>query len=82
MIIDIMKMEDVERVAELDKICFPTPWSISAYMSEVYNPSGFYIVARENNEIVGFAGEWIVMDEAVSYTHLDVYKRQLRISRE
>ncbi len=64
MIIDIMKMEDVERVAELDKICFPTPWSISAYMSEVYNPSGFYIVARENNEIVGFAGEWIVMDEA------------------
>lgn len=59
-----MTIDDVEFVAELDKICFPTPWSKSAYITETHNPAGFYIVAREDDKIVGFAGEWLVMDEA------------------
>jgi ribosomal-protein-alanine N-acetyltransferase len=62
--ISLMTIDDVEFVAELDKICFPTPWSKSAYITETHNPAGFYIVAREDDEIVGFAGEWLVMDEA------------------
>lgn len=59
-----MIIDDVEYVAELDRICFPTPWSVSAYITETHNPAGFYIVAREDERIVGFAGEWLVMDEA------------------
>ena len=63
-IIQRMRDEDVERVAELDKMCFPTPWTISAYYTEVHNPSAYYIVAREDGLIVGFAGMWVIMDEA------------------
>lgn len=62
--ISLMTMEDVELVAELDRKCFPTPWSVSAYVTEVHNPSGFYIVVKEDDTIVGFAGQWLVMDEA------------------
>lgn len=64
MYISLMTIDDVEFVAELDKVCFPTPWSVSAYITETHNPAGFYIVAREDDKIVGFAGEWLVMDEA------------------
>ncbi|MDI6828141.1 MAG: GNAT family N-acetyltransferase, partial [Armatimonadota bacterium] len=51
-------------VAELDAKCFPTPWSISAYTTEVHNPNAYYIVARHNDRIVGYAGMWLVMGEA------------------
>lgn len=62
--IERMRLEDVERVAELDKICFPTPWSVSAYTTEVHNTSAYYIVARTRGEIVGYGGMWLIMDEA------------------
>ncbi len=59
-----MQNGDVERVAELDKQVFPTPWTVSAYYTEVHNPSAYYIVARCDDTIVGFAGMWVIMDEA------------------
>lgn len=62
--IERMQLEDVEWVADLDKKCFPTPWSISAYTNEVHNPSAYYVVARADGRIVGYAGMWLIMDEA------------------
>lgn len=62
--IEQMKPEDIEAVAELDTKCFPTPWSVSAYSTEVHNPNAYYIVARHNSKIVGYAGMWLVMEEA------------------
>lgn len=62
--IERMQVDDVARVAELDALCFPTPWSVSAYITEVHNHSGYYIVARMNDTIVGYAGAWLIMDEA------------------
>ena len=63
--IERMQSEDVERVAELDRQCFPTPWSVSAYATEIHNPSAYYIVARTlDQRIVGFAGMWLIMDES------------------
>ncbi len=62
--IERMQPEDVERVAELDQQCFPLPWSAGAYNTEVRNPSAYYIVARSGGRIVGYAGMWLIMDEA------------------
>lgn len=62
--IERMQLEDVDKVAELDKKCFSSPWSLSAYANEVHNPSAYYIVARINYNIVGYAGMWLIMDEA------------------
>ena len=62
--IEPMELEDVEQVAELDKQCFPTPWSAGAYTNELHNPSAYYIVARSDSRIVGYAGMWLIVDEA------------------
>lgn len=62
--IDRMKHTDVPRVAELDRQCFTTPWHESAYYTEVANRSAYYIVARLGEEIVGYSGMWIIMDES------------------
>lgn len=62
--IEPMQHEDIEAVTELDAKCFPVPWSSSAYSTEISNPSAYYIVAKANGKIVGYAGMWLVMDEA------------------
>lgn len=62
--IERMQLKDTEVVADLDKKCFPTPWSLSAYITETHNPSGYYIVAKSGEQVVGYAGMWLIMDEA------------------
>ncbi len=62
--IERMQPGDVEQVAELDKQCFPMPWSVSAYTTEVGNPSAYYVVARAEGVIIGYAGAWFIMDES------------------
>jgi len=62
--IERMQSEDAETVAELDEKCFPTPWSVGAFLNEVNNPSAYYVVARAKGSIVGYAGMWLIMDEA------------------
>jgi ribosomal-protein-alanine N-acetyltransferase len=54
----------VEKVAKLDILCFPTPWSESSYITELHNHAAYYIVAKDGDRIVGYAGEWIIMEEA------------------
>ena len=64
--ITILRMEiaDVPTVADLDVKCFPTPWTETAYYTEVNNPSAYYAVAKSDGRIVGYAGMWMIMDEA------------------
>ena len=59
-----MQREDVSRVMEIERECFPNPWHESAYMTELTNRSAFYLVAHKDSRIVGYAGMWIIMDEA------------------
>jgi len=75
LIIERMLTDDVPAVMAVDRLCFPTPWSENAYRSEMGNVSAHYLVARlparagragaaREGRLVGFAGGWIVMDEA------------------
>ena len=59
-----MQREDVPRVMEIERECFPTPWHESAYLTEVTNRSAYYVVACKDSQIVGFAGMWVIVDEA------------------
>ncbi len=38
-------------------------WNYSTFKSELLNPNSKYIVAKINNEIVGFAGIWKAVDD-------------------
>ncbi len=62
-----MDFDDLEGVVLLEKECFTDPWSMETFVHEITkNHMASYVVAidEENNKIVGYAGMWIVLDEA------------------
>lgn len=63
--VTVMCQADVESVSQLERRCNTLPWTPGAYSTEVRNPSACYLVAKKNDgAIVGYAGMWIIMDEA------------------
>ena len=58
-----MREDDIERVAELEKICFTSPWSYNSLLGELSNQVAHYVVALDGDEVVGYAGSWIMLDE-------------------
>ena len=62
--IDPMRVEDMETVLQIDRLSFPVPWMPTAFATELSNRSACYLVARQSTQVVGFGGEWVIMDEA------------------
>ncbi len=63
--IEGMRVEDVPRVMQIERESFPTPWPRDAYFHELReNRLAAYLVARVDEEIVGYAGMWVILDEA------------------
>ncbi len=55
---------DAEGIYEIEKLCFPDPWSMDALTFELEgNPRAFYVVAELEGRVVGYAGLWIIGDE-------------------
>jgi ribosomal-protein-alanine N-acetyltransferase len=64
-VVDRMTVEDLPAVHEIEREAFSTPWPAHAYRHELENNRlAHYIVARSGDEIVGFAGMWLLVDEA------------------
>ncbi|PLR76511.1 ribosomal-protein-alanine N-acetyltransferase [Bacillus sp. V3-13] len=60
-----MKEEDIDQVLIIEHESFATPWSRDAFMNEITtNQFAVYIVLEDGNQIVGYCGAWIVVDEA------------------
>lgn len=61
-----MRTSDLQRVREIEEASFPVPWPRDAYRAEIEdNKVAWYIVARdEQSQAVGFAGMWVIFDEA------------------
>lgn len=65
--IEIVPMtgEDIKAVYDVECLSFTTPWSLESFTSEIYNNNmAKYLVAKIGNEIVGYGGMWLVLDEA------------------
>ena len=64
MTITEMKAAHVAQVAELEKICFGTAaWSEKSIASELNNALSLWIVAVENEKVLGYVGSQTVMGE-------------------
>jgi len=60
-----MHTDDIGRISEIERECFPTPWTEEAFHNElVHNHFAHYIVMLWRGEIIGYAGLWTIMDEA------------------
>ena len=59
-----MREGDVDRIAELEKICFRTPWSRNAIADELKNKVAHYLICERDGFLIAYAGMWLIFDEA------------------
>lgn len=60
-----MRVEDLPAVHEIERASFTTPWPANAYRQEIEtNRLAAYLVAEAEGAVVGYAGLWLVIDEA------------------
>ena len=59
-----MRQEDVPAIAELETLCFSDPWSQNSIASELDNRLSYWLVAEDNDRIIGYVGSQSVLDGA------------------
>lgn len=64
MMITEMNASHVPQVAALEKICFADPWSEMSIASELQSLWSFWLVALEEDRVVGYVGSQSSIDEA------------------
>lgn len=71
-----MEEKDVAAVAALDRLVFTLPWSYESFMHELkHNPLARYYVLEHETGLIGYAGMWLVFDEA-HVTNIAVHPKQ------
>ena len=78
-VIEDMTVDDIDPVQEVERASFPVPWPANAFRHELtQNRNAHYIVAKEGDHIVGYAGLWLSLDEAhiTTFAVLPDYRRR------
>ena len=58
-----LTLELVDGVYEVELSCFSHPWEKKSFVDEVNNPLARYFVLISDNEVIGYAGLWHIIDE-------------------
>lgn len=61
--IEPMTTDDFETISPTLLSDFDDFWSVSTLKSELSNPDSYYFVAKDNEQILGFAGIWKAVDQ-------------------
>lgn len=59
-----MVPEDAAGVETVEKASFHIPWSRQSFWEEAGNEKAYYLLALDGEKIIGYAGTWIMQDEA------------------
>lgn len=63
--IEEMQEKHLDQVVAIEKMSFPTPWNRHQLYSELYhNDLAHYYVAVVGEVVAGYAGMWVILDEA------------------
>ncbi|MEK7273698.1 MAG: ribosomal protein S18-alanine N-acetyltransferase [Candidatus Desantisbacteria bacterium] len=60
----LMTMEDIPQVSALERMCFSMPWSEKLFVNEIENNNSYFLTARLRDNLIGYAGFWLIIDEA------------------
>lgn len=55
---------DIDGVLTVEQQSFTTPWSREGFVNEMSNELSYYLVMVEAGNIIGYAGMWLIVDEA------------------
>ncbi len=58
-----MRPEHTAQIAELEKLCFSMPWDENSIASELKNDLALWMVALEDDRVVGYIGSQTVCGE-------------------
>jgi ribosomal-protein-alanine N-acetyltransferase len=65
LLIEPMRLDDLEEVHLIELASFSSPWPPNAYRSELEtNRLANYLVVRAGDRIIAFGGMWLMVDEA------------------
>ena len=82
----IRKMEesDLDRIMEIEKDCFTTPWSRESFLIEITeNLLARYLVAQVDGLVVGYGGIWMIVGEGhITNIAVETKYRQLGIGKK
>ena len=73
-----MNISDLDLIKDVLQTDFDDFWNYNVFKQELENSNSKYIVAMNNDEIVGFAGIWIAID--VAHVTNIVVKKDMRKS--
>lgn len=63
--IEEMQEKHLDQIVAIEKTSFPTPWNRHHLNSELYdNDFAHYYVAVVGEMVAGYAGMWVILDEA------------------
>lgn len=69
---DILKQEYLDNLIRLENLCFNIPWSRNMFYNDISNPNAYYVIALDDNKVIGYCGVYKVLDEA-SITNIAVH---------
>lgn len=75
--IRVMQEEDLDQVCAIECDNFSMPWSRQAFLDSVHNPDHIYMVAEQEQEILGYCGIWGIVGEG-QITNVSVKKSSQR----
>lgn len=55
--------DDLPRLEQLERACFPDPWSGASLRHDLLQGPGYYVVATRENTVIGYLSLWFVADE-------------------
>lgn len=61
--LSLMEECDLGDVLEVSSLSLKESWSKESFKKELCNPLAKYLVAKENDKVIGFAGVWTIVDE-------------------
>ena len=56
--------EDLLGMYEVERTSFGSPWSYQSFAENFYNPFSIYVLAEEEESVLGFGGMQVIFDEA------------------
>ena len=59
-----MEPEHVAQIAQLERLCFSSPWSEASVASELSNPLALWLVALDGDMVAGYIGAQTVVGES------------------
>lgn len=62
----ISRMEErhIPHILNIERASQSSPWSETSFRNEINHKNGIFLVAEDRDGVQGFAGLWVVVDEA------------------